>query len=132
MRRTFLSEFIPPSDTHSALRWDTPALRRALVRPPSGTCPPPTGACSPSVGYPSRCPSTLLAQWVSRATLVAPSGFSVRPLHLISNFFIRFTTYSHFHPFSRNFIHCLENASTFQKINPLLRNFILCQGISSS
>jgi hypothetical protein len=63
----------PPSGTHRALRQATPALRRAPVRPPSGARPP-------SVGHPSGCPSALLAHWVSRATLVAPSGFSVGPL----------------------------------------------------
>jgi hypothetical protein len=70
----------PPSGTHRALRRATPALHRAPVRPPSGTCPPPSGARPPSVGHPSECPSTLLAHWVSRATLVAPSGHSVRLL----------------------------------------------------
>jgi hypothetical protein len=67
----------PPSGTHRALRRATPALRRELVRPPSSTCLPPSGARPPSVGHPSKCPSALLAHWVSRATLVAPSGFSV-------------------------------------------------------
>jgi hypothetical protein len=70
----------PPSGTHRALRWATPALRQAPVRPPSGTCPPPSSARPPSVGHLSGCPSALLAHWVSRATLVAPSGFSIGPL----------------------------------------------------
>jgi hypothetical protein len=65
----------PPSGTHRALHRATPALCRAPVRPPSGTRPP-------SVGHPSGCPSALLAHWISRATLVAPSGFSVGPLRL--------------------------------------------------
>jgi hypothetical protein len=67
------------SGTHRALRRATSALRRAPVRPPPGTCPPPSGARPPSVGHPSGCPSALLAYWVSRATLIAPSGHSVRP-----------------------------------------------------
>jgi hypothetical protein len=69
----------PLSGTHRALRRATPALRRAPVRPLSGTRPPPSGARPPSIGHPSGCPSALLAHWVSRATLVMPSGFSVRP-----------------------------------------------------
>jgi hypothetical protein len=74
----------PPSGTHRVLRRAnptlhraTPTLRRAPVRPPSGTCPPPSCARPPSVGHLSGCPSALLAHWVSRATLVAPSGHSV-------------------------------------------------------
>jgi hypothetical protein len=67
----------PPSGTHRALRRATPALCRAPVRPPSGTCPPLLGARPPSIGHPFGCPSILLAHWVSRATLVAPSGHSV-------------------------------------------------------
>jgi hypothetical protein len=67
----------PKSRTHRALRRATPTLRRPPVHPPSSTCPPPSGARPPSVGHPSGCPSALLAHWVSRGTLVAPSGFSV-------------------------------------------------------
>jgi hypothetical protein len=69
----------PPSGTQRALRRATPALRRApcaLHRAPVSS----VGARPPSVGHPSRCPSTLLAHWVSWTTLVAPSGFSVGPL----------------------------------------------------
>jgi hypothetical protein len=69
----------PPPGTHRALHRATPALRRPPVRPPSDTYPPPSGARSHSVGHPSGCPSALLAHWVSRGTLVAPSGHSVRP-----------------------------------------------------
>jgi hypothetical protein len=94
-----------------------------------GTCPPPSATrpgvplpCSP-IGYQGP-PSSL-----RRAS---PSGHSVRPTVWHEIFFIRFTTYGHFHPFSKKFIHCPENASTFQKINPLLRNFILYREISSS
>jgi hypothetical protein len=70
----------PPSGTHRALRRATPALRQAPVRPLSSTCPPLSSARPPSVGHPSGCPSTLLAHWVSRGTLVALLGFSVGPL----------------------------------------------------
>jgi hypothetical protein len=98
----------PPSGTHCALHWATPALRRAPVRPPLGTRPP-------SVGHPSGCPSALLTHWVSQATLVALSGFSVGPLyqahHLTSNFF---------HP-----LHYLwPFSSIFQKVHPLSRKCI--------
>jgi hypothetical protein len=66
--------------THRALRRATPTLLRAPVHPSSGTCPPPSGARLPFVGHPSGCPSALLAHWISRATLVAPSGISFRLL----------------------------------------------------
>jgi hypothetical protein len=70
----------PSSGTHRALRWATLALRRAPVRPTSGTYLPPSGARPPSVGHPSGCPSALLVHCVSRATFVAPSSFSVGTL----------------------------------------------------
>jgi hypothetical protein len=69
----------PLSGIHRSLRRATPTLCRAPVRPPLGTCPPPSGACPPSVGHPSGCSSALLAHWVSQATLITPSGFSVWP-----------------------------------------------------
>jgi hypothetical protein len=47
--------------------------------PPSGHSRSPSGTRAPSVGHPSGYPSALLTHWVSRATLVAPSGHSVRP-----------------------------------------------------
>jgi hypothetical protein len=115
-----LPETRPLSGTHPTLRWATPALRRTPVHPSSGL----STLCWAPVRV-SVCPTR---QWVSRATLVALSGHSV--WHWIV--FTCFTTYGRFRPFSKNFIHCPENASTFQKTNPLLRNFILCREISSS
>jgi hypothetical protein len=69
----------PLSGTHLAFRRATPALRRAPVRPPSGTCLPPSGARPPSVGHPSGCPSALHAHWVSSLRPASPSGHFVWP-----------------------------------------------------
>jgi hypothetical protein len=62
-----------------------PTLRRASMRPPSGTHPL-------SVGHPPRCPSALFSHRVPSLRWAIPSSHSV-------------TTYGSFHPISRKFIH---------------------------
>jgi hypothetical protein len=78
-----------------------PTFHRAPMRPPLGTHPPPTGARPLSVGHLPGCPSTLLSHRVPSLRWAIPSGHSIR--HRI--YFIHFTTYGSFHPFSRKFIH---------------------------
>jgi hypothetical protein len=118
------------NNTYIFLRRATPETRHwATPRDP-----PSIGHLSASDGRPSTLHWAPIRVSVCPARLVGIVGHprrSVGPLqHRI--FFIRFTTYGSYHPFSRKFIHCPQNASTFQKINQLFRNFILCREISSS
>jgi hypothetical protein len=135
------------NSTYIVLHWATPETRCWTTlqdlpsvghpsRPSLGHSRSPSGTRAPSVGHlfaSDGRPSIL--RWAPIWVSVCPArpmgiaghpGRSVGPLCLTSIFFIRFITYGSFHPFSRNFIHCPKNASTFQKINLLLRNFILC------